>query len=327
MGNTYISVIIVAYNRKEFLLNAVKSVLNQSLDKKYYEIIVVKNFRDDIIDNFIEYNNITNIYSYDATLGGKLIEGIKISRGQVISFLEDDDEFTNDKLEYIVHIFNSFPDIMYYHNSYYVNVIKEETPNKYRYIKSDNKNFIKSFKKLSQAGSGFNLSCMNFRRECLVKNMNILDNTTFGVDSILLYIVYNSKARSIKDNKKLTLYRFHNSTSRNLNNYKDFSINNKNYLIEVLKERNDIYNKFNNELTRKIIGGDSAFFQLELGINSNQKCQNLIFNISYLFKYGSLKLITKILIVLLYFLSRLNNNIALQISYKHQNKYINKLGN
>ena len=37
----YISVIITAYNRKEFLLNAIKSALNQTLDKKYYEIIVI----------------------------------------------------------------------------------------------------------------------------------------------------------------------------------------------------------------------------------------------------------------------------------------------
>ena len=42
----YISVIITAYNRKDFLFNAIKSVVNQTLDKKYYEIIVIKNFED-----------------------------------------------------------------------------------------------------------------------------------------------------------------------------------------------------------------------------------------------------------------------------------------
>ena len=46
----FISVIIIAYKRKEFLLGAIKSVLNQTLDKKYYEIIVVKNYKDDAID-------------------------------------------------------------------------------------------------------------------------------------------------------------------------------------------------------------------------------------------------------------------------------------
>jgi len=43
MGNNpYISVIITAYNRKEFLLDAFNSALNQTLDRSKYEIIVTK---------------------------------------------------------------------------------------------------------------------------------------------------------------------------------------------------------------------------------------------------------------------------------------------
>ena len=86
----YISVIITAYNRREFLLNAIKSVLSQTLDKKYYEIIVIKNFQDDIIDNFISENNIKGIISTDNSLGGKLIEALNVATGEIISFLEDD---------------------------------------------------------------------------------------------------------------------------------------------------------------------------------------------------------------------------------------------
>ena len=48
----YISVIITAYNRKEYLLDAINSVINQTLDKKYYEIIVIKNYNDSKIDDF-----------------------------------------------------------------------------------------------------------------------------------------------------------------------------------------------------------------------------------------------------------------------------------
>jgi len=59
----YISVIITAYNRKEYLLNAIKSVINQTLDKKYYEIIVIKNFNDKNIDDFINENKIISIIS------------------------------------------------------------------------------------------------------------------------------------------------------------------------------------------------------------------------------------------------------------------------
>jgi len=47
-----ISVVVTAYNRRDFLLSALKSVNNQSF--KDYEIIVVKNFHDQAIDNFIK---------------------------------------------------------------------------------------------------------------------------------------------------------------------------------------------------------------------------------------------------------------------------------
>ena len=88
----YISVIITAYNRKEFLLNAIKSVVNQTLDKKYYEIIVIKNYRDDIIDDYIKnnHNHVISIVSREESLTGKLVEALDIANGYVISFLEDD---------------------------------------------------------------------------------------------------------------------------------------------------------------------------------------------------------------------------------------------
>ncbi|WP_290705506.1 glycosyltransferase, partial [Ferroplasma sp. Type II] len=65
MDNPYISVIIVAYNRKNYIKQAIESVLNQTLNQNLYEIIVVKNFEDMEIDDFINKNNIKNIYTVD----------------------------------------------------------------------------------------------------------------------------------------------------------------------------------------------------------------------------------------------------------------------
>ena len=70
----YISVVITAYDRKVFLLNAIKSVLSQTLDKTYYEIIVIKNFKDDNIDDFIKKNKVIGIISNEESLSGKLVE-------------------------------------------------------------------------------------------------------------------------------------------------------------------------------------------------------------------------------------------------------------
>ena len=78
MEEVLISVIIRAHNRRKFLLGAVKSALNQTLDRKFYEIIVVKNWRDDEVDNFIEKNNVINLFKEDIA-GQLILEGAKAS--------------------------------------------------------------------------------------------------------------------------------------------------------------------------------------------------------------------------------------------------------
>ncbi|MEM3858607.1 MAG: glycosyltransferase [Candidatus Micrarchaeaceae archaeon] len=57
----YISVIITAYDRRDFIRDAIQSALNQALEKSLYELIVIKNFYDENIDKFIEKSNIKNI--------------------------------------------------------------------------------------------------------------------------------------------------------------------------------------------------------------------------------------------------------------------------
>lgn len=47
-----LSVVITAHNRRKFLRAAVDSVLSQSLARSEYEVIVVKNFRDQNLDRY-----------------------------------------------------------------------------------------------------------------------------------------------------------------------------------------------------------------------------------------------------------------------------------
>ncbi|MGC8615393.1 MAG: glycosyltransferase family 2 protein, partial [Thermoprotei archaeon] len=92
MSSPYISIIVTAYNRKKYLLSAVKSVLDQTLPRDHYEVIVIKNFRDDFIDSKLKEWGVTNLYSESVGLGAKIYEALQVARGDVISFLDDDDE-------------------------------------------------------------------------------------------------------------------------------------------------------------------------------------------------------------------------------------------
>jgi len=116
-NNPYISVIITAYNRKEFLLDAFNSALNQTLDRSKYEIIVTKNFRDSKIDSYIKKNGGKLVFFDKPGIGPRIADALKYANGEVICFLEDDDLFTNEKLEYIYNAFLENKNLIYVNNA------------------------------------------------------------------------------------------------------------------------------------------------------------------------------------------------------------------
>lgn len=101
-----ISVIITAHDRKEYLANAIGSVINQTVEKSNYEVIVIKNFEDEGIDDIIRKEAIISIRSEDnSKIGEDLYLGIINSHADIICFLDDDDLFTSDKLENVLKAF------------------------------------------------------------------------------------------------------------------------------------------------------------------------------------------------------------------------------
>ena len=80
-----LSVVIVAYNRKKYLLNAIWSVLNQTISSSLVEVIVIKNFEDRNIDQFCTENNVKEILM-DGTIGEYLARGVRESHGEIISY-------------------------------------------------------------------------------------------------------------------------------------------------------------------------------------------------------------------------------------------------
>lgn len=54
----YISVLVIAHNRREYVIEALNSLLSQTLSHKEFEILVLKNFEDEKIDAFIQKEGI-----------------------------------------------------------------------------------------------------------------------------------------------------------------------------------------------------------------------------------------------------------------------------
>lgn len=112
--NLKISVIITAYNRRDYLLRALNSVLNQTLDRDLFEIIVIKNYKDNEIDQQIIKSGSKLIFSDDKALGAKFIKGFLESSGDVVCILEDDDLFYRHKLEEVLYEFERDQKLIFY---------------------------------------------------------------------------------------------------------------------------------------------------------------------------------------------------------------------
>ena len=114
----YISVLILAHDRRKFLFDAVNSVLSQDFPRDKYEVLVVKYELDNDkeIDKKLEELGVRVINTKEASLGAKIAIGAEEAKGEVLAFLEDDDLFLPGKLSRVYEVFKKDKKIGYYHN-------------------------------------------------------------------------------------------------------------------------------------------------------------------------------------------------------------------
>jgi glycosyltransferase involved in cell wall biosynthesis len=91
--NPLVSIIITAYKRKDYIDEAINSAINQKNVNFNYEIIVIYDDPDAVLDN--KYQHIKNIYFYRNIKNFGLYNSTnlaaKIAHGRYIAFLHDDD--------------------------------------------------------------------------------------------------------------------------------------------------------------------------------------------------------------------------------------------
>lgn len=113
----FVSIIITTFNRPHLLQRAIESVLNQSY--KNFELIIIDDCSTDttqkVVKNYIneKVHYIKNIENKGLSASRNI--GIKASRGEYISFLDDDDELLPDKLFSQIELFktNKYVDVVY----------------------------------------------------------------------------------------------------------------------------------------------------------------------------------------------------------------------
>ena len=156
----------------------------------------------------------------DGTEGDYILKGMDEARGEIISFLDDDDLFTREKLQYVYEIFSEHKDLIYLHNAYLevdnndilmklnLNCIKAGNFDDFRINKNNNKSIIYSLKHLSD----FNLSSISIAKS--TKNEEYIKHISHKTDTSLFYLALTNNGTIYITSKRLTLIRFHVSTTR-----------------------------------------------------------------------------------------------------------------
>ena len=218
-----ISIVILCYKRENFILDSVSSVKKNESDKFRSEIVVVKSFNNPSIEKKLSELNVKVVHYDSAIIGMRFGEAIKITRGQIIFLLDDDDIFLPRKIQTHMTLYNRYSQIDYIANGYDTidsdgNKVKTIIRKRSRVLRSLQRDEI-----LIDRGSnicdiicavkaldmGFNSSRVSFRRSALMPYLEYLRNIEINLDTGLFFIAFYF-FRGILDIKDvLTGYRIH----------------------------------------------------------------------------------------------------------------------
>jgi glycosyltransferase involved in cell wall biosynthesis len=250
-SHPFITVIVTAHKRTRFLITCLQSVINQSLDRSKYEIILVKNSKDELINEFAGNNNIRVLDTDLESLGKKIVLAMEESGGEVLCFLEDDDVFEPGKLEYVYTRFASDVTLCYFHNSLKDvldasgnKITRKENSLSFRFYittswEPDNVMGIYRF------SPDWNNSCISVRKSVIAPHAKIISELNVGqIDSMLYYLSLISDYNLLIEAVPLTSYRMNaDSATKNIGDfrsyralfYKDFLCANRsfNYVMDI----------------------------------------------------------------------------------------------
>ncbi len=242
-----VTVVVMCYRRWIYLPSAIKSIKAQS--RQPDEIIVVKSPEIRLPEDSIKV-----IDDDSPHVGKKIIEAVEDATGDIIVFLDDDDEFTNDKVAIVSRSFEGTGELTYVHNSiscitsdgievqnvrYYFKIPPYIRPciqvNRRRVFDLSNHY---EFGKWLWAGAAFNASSMSIKREALMRIKYYVNQISVVSDSIIYYGAALNGGLALLLPEKLTKYRIHsNNVSRGqLTSFNDYIESMKTLLNKVIHD-------------------------------------------------------------------------------------------
>ena len=299
MNNPLVSIIMSCYNGENFISRSVTSILNQTY--KNWELIFWDNnssdsSRESILsfkDNRIKYfkSNKTTLLSVSRE------NAINQSNGDLVAFLDVDDEWLEKKLENTVRHFDNNKDCSLYFSNYYINFSdkkKIKTIKNNFDIKNDLYNYV--FKKYVKNSGLFAFLTVVIKRNVLENEKYYFDKNLHIAADFELILRLSSKYKFCFDKIPSAVYYKHssNETSNSLEKQSRELL----YCLNKISEDKLLSLDMKNHFRENI---NYNFIKVDL-INKNYKN---FFSKLFKIKYMSLKI--KLILIFILSLIGINN--------------------
>lgn len=219
-----VAVVVGAYGREEFVLDAVRSVLEQSVGRGRVELLVTKNFRSPAIDGALERAGVASRFDERERIGTWLLAAVRATHAPIVTLLDDDDRYAPERLARVLEVFRAHPEVGFYRNR--VEVVDAAgapaSEESWRpkgldpYFDDHGPILIRPGEKqglvdllFHRTRVSFNSSTMAFRRELLDGRRGEWFGTTRLPDSSLLLNAVVSPFGLYLDDRRLTRHRLH----------------------------------------------------------------------------------------------------------------------
>ncbi len=218
-----ISVVTLCHERRDYVIDAVRSVLAQSHSRLGFEVIVVKGFHSSSLEQLLDSQGVLHSTVEGPRTGPRVAAGLDLARGEFIAFLDDDDLFLPGKINRLANLISDFPGFAYYHNQRRAiprGSIPLEPPGRAvspgpppRTQVSIDFDPARVIHRASSEGIDRNSSAIVVSRTVCDADPYILTHLNIALDSALFFVALSRGGAFITDRFALTGYRLHDRNS------------------------------------------------------------------------------------------------------------------
>jgi hypothetical protein len=208
-----VTVLITAFRRQSYLMDAIRSVLDSPVDRSEVEILLVIDEIDPALADRVRSLGVT-VLRVPPVRGGEMwVAGLRAAHADVVAFLDDDDCFYPGKLPKVLDVFRD-PEVLWYHHGYR-RVDEHRAPLPKTSATLTGVQVFpaplsrENFGRVRRAGGFYNNTCHVVRRSALANREQAFLDVTFGQDFAIPTLISGAGKVIIDPSTILSEFRTH----------------------------------------------------------------------------------------------------------------------